>query len=226
MLRWFRDNTTVGALATDNLISRATGYRYIDEGIAVLAAQVPDLHEVLEQARHTPDGFLVLDGKLFPSDRCAEPGPTGRSDLWCNGHKRHHGGTVQFLADAIGEPLWVSDVEPGSTSDITAARIHVLPLLHKVTAEGLVVLADLGYDGAGVGARSPIKHPPEVDEYRWDADNRSHNLLLRSLRCVGERAMTVFTGRWRVLHHTAMSPSKIGVIVQEVLTLTVTDKNR
>lgn len=28
---------------------------------------------MLEHARTTPDGPLVLDEKLFPSDRCAEP---------------------------------------------------------------------------------------------------------------------------------------------------------
>ncbi|MEU5852917.1 hypothetical protein [Saccharopolyspora shandongensis] len=40
-LRWFRDRTAIPALARDNNISRATGYRYIDEVIEVLAAQAP-----------------------------------------------------------------------------------------------------------------------------------------------------------------------------------------
>jgi hypothetical protein len=51
-LRWFRDNRDVTALARDHDISRATGYRYLDEVIAVLAAQAPDLHEALEQAHN------------------------------------------------------------------------------------------------------------------------------------------------------------------------------
>src|SRR5699024_10404188 len=123
-------------------------------------------------------------------------------------------GNIQFLSDARGEPLWVSEVEPGSTADITAARLHVFPLVHKATAEGQVVLADPGYEGAGVGVRTPIKRPPEVEERRWHVDDRAHNRLLRGLRCIGERAMAVLTGRRRVLRHTTMSPSKIGMIVQ------------
>lgn len=37
---------------------------------------------------------------------------------------------AQFLAAPGGTRLWVSDVEPGSTPDITSARIHVLPALY------------------------------------------------------------------------------------------------
>jgi hypothetical protein len=38
-LRWFRDRTSADALARDHGISRATAYRYLDEVIAVLAAE-------------------------------------------------------------------------------------------------------------------------------------------------------------------------------------------
>ena len=40
-LRWFRDRTAIGALARDHGVSRATAYRYVDEVIEVLAAEVP-----------------------------------------------------------------------------------------------------------------------------------------------------------------------------------------
>lgn len=224
VLRWFRDGTCVQALARDNHISRATGYRYIDEGLMVLAGQAPDLYQVLEHARTTPEEPIVLDGKLFTSDRCREKGPDGDKDLWYSGHKHRHGGNIQFLASARGEPLWAGDVEPGSTADITAARIHVLPLVRRAAAEGLVVLADSGYDGAGAGVHTPAKRPPGVEQERWDVDGRTRNLLLRALRCIGERAMAVIVGRWRVLRHTTMSPSKIGMIVQAALALTNIEK--
>lgn len=122
------------------------------------------MYEVLEHAWHTPNEPVVLHSKLFLSDHCSEPGPSGKSALWCSGHKHHHGGNIQFLTDARGEPLWVSEVEPGSTADITAARVHVFPLLRKVTAEGVVVLADPGHEGAGADVRTSIKRPPEVNE--------------------------------------------------------------
>ncbi|WP_017609157.1 transposase family protein [Nocardiopsis xinjiangensis] len=96
--------------------------------------------------------------------------------------------------------------------------------MHKATAEGLVMLADPAYEGAGVGVRTPIKRPPEVDERRRHVDDRAHNRLLRGLRCIGERAMAVLTGRWRALRHTTTGPSKIGMIVQAALALTNIEK--
>jgi hypothetical protein len=42
-LRWFRGRITPGVLARDHGISRATAYRHVDEVIAVLAEQAPDL---------------------------------------------------------------------------------------------------------------------------------------------------------------------------------------
>jgi response regulator of citrate/malate metabolism len=41
----FRDRTTADALARDHGISRATAYRYLDEVVAVLVAQAPDLRQ-------------------------------------------------------------------------------------------------------------------------------------------------------------------------------------
>ena len=51
-LRWFRDRTAPDALARDHGISRATAYRYMDEVIAVLAEQAPELRDALECIRH------------------------------------------------------------------------------------------------------------------------------------------------------------------------------
>ncbi|MFD8592345.1 IS5/IS1182 family transposase, partial [Streptomyces sp. NPDC059637] len=48
VLRWFRQRTCVHCLARDAGISQATGYRYLHEGIAVLAGRAPDLHQVLD----------------------------------------------------------------------------------------------------------------------------------------------------------------------------------
>ena len=53
-------------------VPRATAYRYRDEGITVLAEQAPDLHEALQQVAEQGWSHVVLDGKLFRSDRCAE----------------------------------------------------------------------------------------------------------------------------------------------------------
>jgi hypothetical protein len=86
-LRWFGDRTTPDALARDHRISRATAYRYLDEVIAVLADEAPDLHQALERAR--ADGFshVILDGTIIPADRCRGPAISVRGeaiDLWYN----------------------------------------------------------------------------------------------------------------------------------------------
>ncbi|MFW6638503.1 transposase family protein [Nocardiopsis algeriensis] len=136
-----------------------------------------------------------------------------------------HGDTVQLLPDARREPLWVSGTGPGPTVDITAARRHVFPLVHKATADGVVVLAPPGYEGAGAAAcasRSNVR--PRSTNMRWHVNDRAYNRLLRGLRCVGERAMAVLTGRWRVLRHTTRSPSKIGTIAHAAPTLTKIEK--
>ena len=48
-LVWYRKNEEMTTLAAGFGVSRATGYRYRDEVIAVLAAEAPDLHEALQQ---------------------------------------------------------------------------------------------------------------------------------------------------------------------------------
>ena len=49
---------------------------------------------------------------------------------------------------------------------------------------------------------------------------RTRNMLLRSLRCLGERGFALLTQRWRTLQHVTVSPSKIGKIAQAALVLT------
>jgi len=87
-LRWFRDRTAPDALARDHGISRATAYRYVDEVIAVLAGQAPDLHQALERVKDDGFAHVILDGKIIPGDRCKEPAVSVKGqviDLWYSG---------------------------------------------------------------------------------------------------------------------------------------------
>jgi hypothetical protein len=45
VLRWFIDGTRIAQPATDNATSAKNVYRYLHEGIHVLAAHAPDLRE-------------------------------------------------------------------------------------------------------------------------------------------------------------------------------------
>jgi hypothetical protein len=218
-LRWFRDRTAADALARDHGISRATAYRYLDEVITVLARQAPDLREALEQAKDQGFSHVILDGKVIACDRCREPARSVKGEIidrWYSGKAHTHGGNIQAVAAPDGFPLWVSDVEPGSVHDITAA--HALPALYPAAAAGLPTLADPGYDGAGIGILIPVKQPANGRDL--DIDTRTRNALLRSLRCLGERGFALLTGRWRTLQHITASPSKIGAIARAALVLT------
>ncbi len=218
VLRWFRERGCVHCLARDAGISQATGYRYLHEGIDVLAAQAPDLHEVLDRCQQEGMTHVILDGTLIETDRLAGVRDNG-NDLWFSQKHRAFGGNVQFLSAPDGAPLWVSEVEPGSTPDITAARIHALPALYKAAADGLPTLADKGYIGAGIGILVPVRRPKGRSERALDADTRTTNSLIRGVRALGERAAAELKQRWRTLQYITLSPSRIGDIARAALTL-------
>jgi len=220
-LRWFRDRTSADALARDHGISRATAYRYLDELITVLADRAPDLREALERAQGDGLSHVILDGKVIPADRCREKTVSANGeiiDLWYSGKAHAHGGNIQAVLAPNGFPLWVSQAEPGSVHDITAARAHALPALYRAAATGLPTLADPGYGGAGIGIHIPIKQPSGNREL--DIGNRTRNAIQRSLRCQGKRGFALLTQRWRTLQHITASPSKIDDIARAALVLT------
>jgi hypothetical protein len=217
ILRWFRDHTCVHCLARDAGIPQATGYRYLHEGIDVLAARAPDLAEILECCLHEGVPFVVLDGTLVRCDRVA--GETERgTDLWYSIRIKHFAGNVQFLAAPDGTPLWVSDVEPGSTHDLSAARLHALPALYHAAVHGLPTLADIAYPGAGAGIHVPFREHPDLPG-GLGPNNQTYNKLLRGLRFPGEHAMAILKQRWRTLRHVTLSPNRIGAIAQAALVL-------
>lgn len=219
---WFRKQEDLAVLGAGFGISRATAYRYHDEGVSVLAEQAPDLHEALARAHDEGLSHVTLDGKVFNADRCGEQTTSVKGkqiDLWYSGKAHTHGGNVQALSAPTGLPLWVSDVEPGSVHDLVAAREHVLAALYWAASQlDLPTLADGGYEGTGIGVHTPIKQP--ADGRALDPDNRTYNALLRGLRCLGERGFAVLVGRWRALRHFTCSPTKIGTIVKAALVLT------
>src|SRR3954467_10784754 len=97
---------------------------------------------------------------LIPTDRVAARAERGHH-LWHSGKHRAFGGNVQVVFDPTGFPLWVSQVRPGSSFDLTAARALVLPALYPHAVRGLPVLADKGYTGAGAGILGPYKNRPD-----------------------------------------------------------------
>jgi hypothetical protein len=217
-LAWFRDRPDIRRLGAGFGISQATAYRYKDEAVEVLAAKAPSLREALDRAAGQGLPYLILDGTLISADRCAGKKTSKKGeeiDAWYSGKAHEPAGNVQALAAPGGVPLWVSDVLPGSTHDVTAARELVLPQARPYLKD-LPFLADSGYEGAGAGVHVPVKKPARGE---LDTDAKTRNALLRSLRYQGERGFALMSQRWRALQHVMLSPTTIGDIAKSVLVL-------
>jgi DDE superfamily endonuclease len=216
IIRWFLDGTRIGQLACDNRISRRTADRYIEEGVGVLTATAPTLEQALVAAQQAGLTHLNLDGTVIETDRCRVPGPHGY-DLWWSGKHKHHGGNIQVLSAPDGFPIWTSPVRPGREHDITAARTHqILDRLEESASQGLVTLADLGYEDAPAGIRLPRKKPlggTLTDE------QIQYNYVHRALRALAERANAQLKMRFKALRNISKCPWKIGDIVAAALVL-------
>lgn len=223
VLVWFRkgeDKTTLGAGFG---VSRATAYRYLAEAVRVLAAQTPTLHDALRRVAVDGWSHVILDGKLFDTDRLAETTTSVKGktiDAWYSGKHRDFGANIQAVMRPDGLPIWTSEAMPGHLHDLTCAhQLDVTGALYWAASElNLPTLADSGYEGAGQGIHTPYKQP--ADGRRLAVDNRTYNAALRSMRCLGERGFAILSGRWRTLRHNTASPRQTGCIVRAALHLT------
>ena len=216
---WLRDRPDVARLGHGFGLSRSGAYRYRDEGVAVLAAQAPDLHEVLHHAKEQGLAYMILEGKVFDTDRVAGKKLNAKGepvDVWYAGKTHGFGGNVQALMNPRGIPLWLSEVLPGGVHDITAARQFVLAAVQPYLKD-VPVLADPGYQGAGRGVYTPVKQPKNGAEL--DVDTRTYNKLLRAIRALGERGFALLVQRWKALQHITMSPKRIGQLARAALVL-------
>lgn len=219
VLRWLKDGTDMRLLARDAGISVATAYRYVHEGIDVIADQMSDLRDVLEDGHGKGWAFVCLDGTLIESTRSSTKSVAGH-DLWYSGKHHAHGGNIQVLTDPSGFPVWVSPVEPGSTHDITAARAHVLGALYPAAANGLPTLADKGYTGAGIGIHVPLRGN------NLAIDNRARNGAITALRAPAERANALLKSGWKALRRVTVCPWRISQITAAALVLTTLQRGR
>ncbi len=179
VIAFLRTNLTYAELAAGNNISTPTCWRYIDEGIGLLAAAAIRLKDVVRLARKAGWDYLCVDGVNVPTVAFGRK-VNKRQKHYSGKHKRH-GVNVQTICAPDGRLLWASAAVPGKTTDITAARRHKLG--QKVgTLIGL--LADLGYLGldqviTGYRRKRGQKQLP--------AATRAANTVHASLRCLGER---------------------------------------
>lgn len=125
VLIWFRKVEDVKLLGAGFGVSRATAYRYRDEGIAVLAAQAQDLHTALKRVAADGWSHVILDSKLFACDRLTEITLSVKGetiDAWYSGKHRDFGANVQAIMRPDGSPIWTAEAMPRHLYDTTCAR--------------------------------------------------------------------------------------------------------
>ena len=109
--------------------------------------------------------------------------------------------SLRFLTDPHRELIWASPVLPGSTHDLTAARVH--GIINGLTFWAIACYADLGYIGAGGAVGTPYKRNKgsKLDN-RKKLFNRHH----AKVRALGERGAATLKG-WHILRKAAAHPA-------------------
>ena len=149
VLAHLRKGETYAELACGFGVGTSTVYRYLREGIGLLAALAPTLAQAIEVA--AGKAYVILDGTLLRIDRV---GMTAGADRpFYSGKHKCHGLNVQVLADPAGRLIWISPVLPGVRHDMGAAREH--GLIDALNTAGIDTLGDTAYQGGGPAVRTP-----------------------------------------------------------------------
>lgn len=201
---YLRHHDALARIAAAFGISVGTAHAYVTAVTVPLAEQAPGLLKTLRA--HDPD-FVLLDGTLAECDRVGD----GRAD-YSSKHKRH-GVNVQIVTDPVGEVLSLSPALPGRTHDLTAARTH--KILRICTRQGVPVLTDMAYIGAGDWVTTAKRRPPGGE---LTLTERTQNRALSAAQAPVERGMTRLKS-WQIFHRSRISPNRMSVITKTVLTL-------
>jgi hypothetical protein len=215
VLAHLRKGETYRDLANGFGVGVTTAYRYLKEGLTVLAAMAPTLEQAIQTAKKK--AYVTLDGTLVRIDRVAMA--SGRDRPYYSGKHKAHGVNVQVIADPAGRLIWASPVLPGARHDAGAATEHGIPA--ALADAGVTAYGDSAYHGVGLTIRAPFR------KVRYDrvtgkfasrplsegmkAVNRAHS----ALRAPGERANAELKN-WRILRKIRSSPTHAGLLINAV----------
>ncbi|MGW1507537.1 transposase family protein, partial [Streptomyces mirabilis] len=115
--------------------------------------------------------------------------------------------------DPVGRLLWISPVLPGRAHDLTAARTHRIIRIYE--RQGVPILADRAYMGAGPWVTTPLRRPPGRG---LTPTQQTVNRALSAARAPVERGVARLKS-WRIFRKSRCSPNRMTSIATAVLTL-------